>query len=69
MADARKNTLLYHFNATNVVKKIQQILNCKPKNCEDNAIESQFSFTSEEIHKVYQTKYSKPKRIVIYNSQ
>ena len=54
MADARKNTLLYHFNAMNVVKGIQNILKCKPPDgAEDvDACTSCPCFSAEEIHKV-----------------
>ena len=53
MAEARKNTLLYHFTAMNVVKIIQKLLKCKP---EENTANGEISFTSDEIHKVYKTK-------------
>jgi len=46
MAEARKNTLLYHFNAMNVVKKIQNILKLQPTNGYGETF-----FTAEEIHK------------------
>ena len=48
MAEARKNTLLYHFNAMNVVKKIQNILKLQPSNGYGETF-----FTAEEIHKVH----------------
>ena len=48
MAEARKNTLLYHFNAMNVVKKIQNILKLQPTNGYGETF-----FTAEEIHKVH----------------
>ena len=50
MGEARKNTLLYHFNAVNVVKRIQNLLKCKPSN---GYSEDEMVFSSEEIHKVY----------------
>ena len=53
MAEARKNTLLYHFTAMNVVKRIQNILKCKS---EENTANGEILFTSEEIHKVYKIK-------------
>ena len=52
MAEARKNTLLYHFNAMNVVKKIQNILKLQPSNGYGETF-----FTAEEIHKVYNTYF------------
>lgn len=53
MAEARKNTLLYHFNAMNVVKKIQNILKLQPSNGYGETF-----FTAEEIHKVHTTYFS-----------
>ena len=52
MAEARKNTLLYHFNAMNVVKKIQNILKLQPSNGYGETF-----FTAEEIHKVHTTYF------------
>ena len=52
MAEARKNTLLYHFNAMNVVKKIQNILKLQPSNGYGETF-----FTAEEIHKVHKTNF------------
>ena len=52
MAEARKNTLLYHFNAMNVVKKIQNILKLQPSNGYGETF-----FTAEEIHKVHATNF------------
>ena len=52
MAEARKNTLLYHFNAMNVVKKIQNILKLQPTNGYGETF-----FTAEEIHKVHKTNF------------
>ena len=52
MAEARKNTLLYHFNAMNVVKKIQNILKLQPSNGYGETF-----FTAEEIHKVHKTDF------------
>ena len=52
MAEARKNTLLYHFNAMNVVKKIQNILKLQPSNGY-----GEIFFTAEEIHKVHTTNF------------
>ena len=55
MADARKNTLLYHFTAMNVVRailNIQNIVKCKPLEHIDNIPTYKDWFSSEEIHKV-----------------
>ena len=51
-AEARKNTLLYHFNAMNVVKRIQNILKSKVLNDDESTKYEEFQFSSEEIHKV-----------------
>ena len=49
MADARKNTLLYHFMAANVVRIIQELF--KPGEGEINQQGSN-GYSAEEIHKV-----------------
>ena len=53
MADARKNTLLYHYTAMNVVKRIQHLLKCT---AEQKTSNGEISFTPEEIHKVYKAR-------------
>ena len=55
-AEARKNTLLYHFNSMNVVKRIQSILKSKEPNNNEDANSEQLEFTSQEIHKVHLLK-------------
>ena len=55
MADARKNTLLYHFNAMNVVKAMQKILKCESLDVEEDMPANLGLlpwFSEEEIHKV-----------------
>ena len=56
-AEARKNTLLYHFNAMNVVKRIQNILKSKVINDDESTKSEELKFSSEEIHKVKYLDY------------
>ena len=62
MSGARKNTLLYHFNAMNVVKTMQNILKGKSLDVKEDTPTNLGLlpwFSTEEIHKVLQELFLK----------